>query len=156
MKRMLTICLCVLLCAALFGCSAEKKETKTTTQAPTTQVNKVDVDLTTLSSTMVYSEVYNMMVTPENYEGKTVKMKGNFAVYTNQEQTQNYYTVVVQDATACCAQGLEFIWEGHDDPRDVLTEGQEVTVIGEFQTYMEGETQYCHLITDDVEYTPQT
>ena len=31
-----------------------------------------DVDLTNLSSTMVYSEVYNMMSTPENYIGKTV------------------------------------------------------------------------------------
>ena len=28
-----------------------------------------DVDLTVLSSTMVYSEVYNMMVSPDNYKG---------------------------------------------------------------------------------------
>ena len=32
----------------------------------------VDVDLTVLSSTMVYSEAYNMMYYPENYIGKTV------------------------------------------------------------------------------------
>ena len=30
-----------------------------------------------LSSTMVYSEVYNMMVDPESYIGKTVKMDGS-------------------------------------------------------------------------------
>jgi hypothetical protein len=35
---------------------------------------ELDVDLTTLTSTMVYSEVYNMVTTPEDYEGKIVKM----------------------------------------------------------------------------------
>ena len=40
---------------------------------------KVDVDLTVLSSTMVYSEVYNMLYNdPAHYLGKTVKAKGNF------------------------------------------------------------------------------
>ena len=39
---------------------------------------KVDVDLTVLSSTMVYSEVYNMLLfTPDSYLGKTVKMMGH-------------------------------------------------------------------------------
>ena len=43
---------------------------------------KVDVDLTVLSSTMVYSEVYNMLYFyPEDYYGKTVKANGIFAIY---------------------------------------------------------------------------
>ena len=37
---------------------------------------EIDVDLTKLSSSMVYSEVYNMMNEPEPYEGKMVKMQG--------------------------------------------------------------------------------
>ncbi len=40
---------------------------------------KVDVDLTVLSSTMVYSEVYNMLYNdPAHYLGKTVKARGIF------------------------------------------------------------------------------
>ena len=35
-----------------------------------------EVDLTGMSSTMVFAEVYNMMVEPESYEGKTVRMQG--------------------------------------------------------------------------------
>lgn len=35
----------------------------------------IDVDLTQLSSTMIYAEVYNMMVTPDEYVGKTVRME---------------------------------------------------------------------------------
>ena len=43
---------------------------------------KVDVDLTVLSSTMVYSEVYNMLYyDQESYYGKTVKANGIFAIY---------------------------------------------------------------------------
>ena len=36
----------------------------------------VDLDLTVLSSTMVYSEVFKMMMAPEEYEGTTIKMDG--------------------------------------------------------------------------------
>ena len=39
----------------------------------------IDVDLTALSSTMVYAEVYNMITAPEQYRGKVVKMEGLFA-----------------------------------------------------------------------------
>ena len=35
----------------------------------------IDVDLTQLSSTMVYSEVYAMVYEPDQYLGKTVKMR---------------------------------------------------------------------------------
>ena len=35
-----------------------------------------DINLTALSSTAVYAEVWNMMAVPESYIRKTVKMKG--------------------------------------------------------------------------------
>ena len=41
----------------------------------------VDIDLTKLSATMVYSEVFNMLYTPEDYLGKTVNMEGTFTEY---------------------------------------------------------------------------
>ena len=43
----------------------------------------VDYDLTQMSSDLVYATVYQMMVTPEEYEGKTFRIDGNFyATYT--------------------------------------------------------------------------
>ena len=48
---------------------------------PSQSASNLDVDLTTLSSTMVYSEVYNMMYEPDRYVGKRIKMDGQFAVY---------------------------------------------------------------------------
>ena len=106
----------------------------------------VDVDLTVLSSTMVYSEVYNMMYYPENYIGKTVKMKGMYAGYHDESTDKYYHACIIQDATACCAQGIEF--EPTDDyryPDDYPAEGQEVCVTGVFDTYKEGENIYCTL-----------
>ena len=113
----------------------------------------IDVDLTKLSSTMVYSEVYNMMTEPEAYLGKTVRMKGQFALYQATDANgqpmpeQIYFACVIADATACCQQGLEFILAGdYQYPDDYPLPGAEITVAGEFRTYMEGQYRYCHLV----------
>ena len=113
----------------------------------------VDVDLTVLSSTMVYSEVYNMLYNdPAHYLGKTVKARGEFSIY--QLVTDGVlqpdpvsYACIISDAAACCAEGMEFVLEGDlTYPDDYPELGTEITVIGEFQSYEEnGMTQY-HLV----------
>lgn len=106
----------------------------------------IDVDLTILSSTMVYSEVYNMMVTPDDYIGKVVKMAGPFAVYQNPDNGNLYYACIIQDATACCTQGLEFVLAGeYNFPEDYPEIGTDITVTGVFETYEEDGYQYCTL-----------
>jgi hypothetical protein len=106
----------------------------------------IDVDLTALSSTMVYSEVSNMMVEPEQYIGKTVKMDGLFAYY-HDEATDNYYfACIIQDATACCAQGIEFVLtDDYSYPEDYPQVDDEICVVGVFDTYQEGSYTYCTL-----------
>ena len=106
----------------------------------------VDVDLTALSSTMVYSEVLNIMTYPQTYVGKTVKMRGIFSYYHDEQTDQYYFGCIIQDATACCAQGIEFILT--DDylfPDDYPTEGEIVTVAGEFDIYKENGLDYFTL-----------
>lgn len=117
-----------------------------TTSIPADSANGVDVDLTALSSTMVYSEVYNMMASPEKYIGKTVKMKGPFAFY-HDEATDNYYfACIIRDATACCAQGIEFVLtDDYVYPDDYPDVDEEICVIGVFDTYQEGNYTYCTL-----------
>lgn len=112
----------------------------------------VDVDLTALSSTMVYAEVYQMMMEPESYVGKTVKMRGNY--YANfYEGTQRYYHfAVIADATACCSQGLEFLWQGtHSYPEDYPAEQAEIEITGVFESYEEEGNTYYHVVTDGVQ-----
>lgn len=104
--------------------------------AETRDPDAVDVDLTQLSSTMVYSEVYAMTAEPAQYYGKTVKMQGQFA--TQEYKGERLYACIVQDATACCAQGLEFeMDEALHYPDDYPEPGAEITVVGTFDSYKE-------------------
>ncbi|MBQ9157104.1 MAG: hypothetical protein IJ137_10040 [Eubacterium sp.] len=101
----------------------------------------IDVDLTTLSSSMVYSEVYNMMFEPDKYIGKTIKMEGQLTIYQDDTTGNTYYSCIVKDAAACCAQGMEFILADKSYPE----EGSNITVTGVFDTYTEDGYEYCTL-----------
>ncbi|MBR6999474.1 MAG: hypothetical protein IKI01_02545 [Lachnospiraceae bacterium] len=106
----------------------------------------VDVDLTCLSSTMVYAEVSNIVLSPEKYIGKTMKMDGLFAVYHDEETDQYYYACLIQDATACCQNGIEFVpADARKYPDDFPELGTNITVTGVFDTYEEGGYTYCTL-----------
>lgn len=106
----------------------------------------VDVDLTVLSSTMVYTEVYNMMTTPENYIGKTIKMDGAFSMFHDEQTDKYYFACIISDATACCSQGIEFeLTDEYSYPADYPEIGEEICVTGTFDTYREGEYEYCTL-----------
>lgn len=109
-------------------------------------MDKPDVDLTALSSTMVYSEVYSMMTEPDNYIGKVVKMKGSFTVFHDEGSSDYFFACIVKDATACCAQGIEFQLAGeHEYPKDYPYEGDEICVVGVYDTYRDGDSTYCTL-----------
>lgn len=104
----------------------------------TMQTENVDVDLSSLSATMVYAKVNDIVTNPTAYIGKTIKAKGVYDTsYFN--KTQKYYNyVVIKDATACCAQGLEFEYSGGYPDR-----GAEIVIVGVFGSYTElGLTYY--------------
>lgn len=110
-------------------------------QAKATAGGDVDVDLTKLTSTMVYSEVYNMVTEPSEYMGKTVRMKGITSVYHDDVDNNDYYACVIQDATACCAQGIEFVLNDGNYPEA----NTEVTVVGTFSSYKIEDYEYFTL-----------
>ena len=132
-------------------------ETTTTTEVTTTQpieeVN-VDVDLTKLSATMVYAEVNQMVTVPTDYMGKSVKMNGQLRVMHNDELNTDYFFVVIADATACCSQGIEFIWDNGNKvyPDDFPAEYTEVIVTGTFSSYDELGTTYYYIDADTLTY----
>ena len=128
----------------------QNADTQTTESAQGT-VNapeaSVDVDLSVMDSDMIYATVYQMMSDPEQYVGKTFRIKGKFYV-TYDEMTKNqYYYCVIKDATECCAQGLEFVWGdgSHIYPDEYPADGTEVVVDGTFELYTENDSKYCRL-----------
>ena len=105
-----------------------------------------DIDLTQLSSSMVYAQVNDMFVNPEQYVGKTVKANGTFDYFKDDKTGNEYFSVVIKDATACCAQGLEFVLDGdYTYPKDYPAQNAEITVTGKFNYYNEGENRYAQL-----------
>ncbi|SFN67097.1 hypothetical protein SAMN04487831_102364 [Pseudobutyrivibrio sp. UC1225] len=103
----------------------------------------VDIDLTVLSATFVYSEVYNMVMEPEVYIGEKVKMEGTCSIYTDEKTGKVYYACIIKDATQCCAQGLEFtLDEEKYTQEDYPKEGDFITISGTFDTYSEGANKY--------------
>lgn len=120
------------------------------TGAPAQSSDGTDVDLTALSSTMVYSEVYNMVTSPDSYMGKTVKMHGQLGIYygMNSDGSVNenkvYYACIIADALGCCSQGLEFELE---DDAEYPERGAYITVTGTFDKYEENGAIYC-VLTD--------
>ncbi len=109
-------------------------------QALTTEETKESesVDLTNLSDTMVYSEIYNMMMSPEDYIGKTITMEGTCAIYEGDTADEYYYACIISDATACCTQGIEFVLaDDYTYLEDYPDEGEKICVSGIFDTYKE-------------------
>ena len=161
---------CTILVFSLLGCSKGDIEEQTSNQEneEIVELNEkttknesnnttddgdenIEVDLTKLSSTMVYSEVYNIVMAPDDYIGKTIKMRGLFKIYPSQDSDKTYFAIVIPDATACCEQGFEFIWRGeHSFPEDYPTEDIEIEITGQLDTYEEDGYEYFYIVADDL------
>ena len=118
------------------------------TEAPVAESSAAEIDLTSMSSTMVYSYVYNMIVAPDDFIGQRFKIRG---VYDEQfwDQTNlTYHYIVIADATACCAQGLEFVLT---DPNAAYPQvDEEFEISGIFGTYVENGTLYIQITADQI------
>ena len=109
-------------------------------------VDGIDYDLTTMGSDLIYATVYLMMTDPDQFEGKMIKMKGQYlsAYYEPKKAYYNY--CFISDAAGCCSQGIEFaIKDKLKSPKDFPEDNTDIEVVGEFETYMEDGKMYCHL-----------
>lgn len=114
--------------------------------------NGFDVDLTAMSSSMVYAQVSDMITNPDSYKGKSVRAKGPFSYLKDNQTGNEYFAVIISDATACCSQGIEFVLEGNKQyPKDYPAVDTEITVTGTFNYYYEGQNIYCQLLDAKLE-----
>ncbi len=130
------VALVFILCAFM-GCSKNRANTDSAVQIQESAEQSeqlkqndgsVDFDLTSMNPNMIYAQVFNLMLSPEDYDGKTFKMTGSFLKLTGQNG-ETVYAVVVKDALACCQQGLEFKYDfaGNEPQPD-----QDITVTGRY------------------------
>ncbi|MBP5604217.1 MAG: hypothetical protein J6X60_01555 [Ruminiclostridium sp.] len=120
-----------------------------TTAAPGPSAGNVDIDLTKMNATMIYSIIYDLMVKPNDYYGKTLMVDGYFDTVVNEQLGVRYFFVVVPDATACCAQGLEFKRpEDRVYPDDYPEPGKGIRVRGVLGSYEENGQPYAYINAD--------
>ena len=131
------------------GCS--KKQTVAATPAEAPQQTKIDYDLSGMNFTMISSFFFQMLIEPETYENKTFKIKGSFQTFENPDGELPYFSVIMNDATMCCQEGMDFVWEGdHKWPQDYPPEGTEISIIGKYIVTEEDGFSYNYLLASDV------
>ena len=100
----------------------------------------VDIDLTKMSATMVYSTVFNMVNNPTNFVGKTMRMRGEYTTYPI-SALETIHACLVRDAAGCCSQGLEFVLSNRNYP----TGAGEITVVGTIAVQKISGKYVCYL-----------
>ena len=122
MKKTLCLILTfVVILTAFAGCSGKKSE-------------KEVIDLTAKSGEEAYAEIFKMIGSPDDYKGKTVKVRGEFE-YADDEATgvRHYSCMVSSDEDG--KQGIEFKTAEELDFVDYPVIFSEIEVEGTFDTY---------------------
>ncbi len=142
MSSFFKIAFAALFLAIFSGCSKKKNEIQTSFAIPENSLpaeaapsEKIDFDLTKMNANIVYAQVFEMMIEPEKYQGKRIKMRGNFEIFKNTAEiakiagSPESYSVIISDALACCRQGISFHYDFKDG---APAKGCEITVTGTF------------------------
>ena len=131
MKKCFYFLLVILIVAQFTGCGKKYE-------------GDVDVDLTTMSGTMVYSYVADMLANPDNYKGKVVRMAGD-----SNTTHGGTHSCIIYDALGCCAEGMEYSLKDMD--LDYPQDGDKITVVGKFATYKQNGNLHYTLIESQLE-----
>lgn len=159
MKKIISgiIALCLLTVVLFSGCADSSgndnnsvSESSETSASETVSGDNF-VDLTKMSGTVVYAQVYDIVTMPAYYIGKTIKLSGQFYADYYDQTDKYYFYAVISDALGCCQQGLEFIWNGdHKYPDDYPADGDTIEITGVFGSYEELGVTYYYLSVDDI------
>ena len=123
------------------------------TPQPLSETETGELDLTDMSGTMLYTMIYNMMMQPDDYLGRTIRVKGQFSAYVDEKSGKSYYACYIADAAGCCAQGLEFLpADALAYPDDFPEPGTDITVSGEFDLIKE-ENGFRYFVLKDASFT---
>lgn len=89
----------------------------------------VELDLSKMNADFAYAFIFQIVVEPEKYEGKTVRMSGTYEAYYDNAPYGRHDYCIITDVLACCAQGLEF----ESQKVSGIEPGQKITVSGKLK-----------------------
>lgn len=153
-RKIVTALVCGLLFECMHGCTAVKpqffQEQETVSESEEPE-DGIDLNLAGQSSTIVYSEVYSMMISPEDYRHKTIRICGYLSEGRN-SRGEKAPVCLIPDAAKCCAQGMLFDWKGdHSFPEDYPAIGEQIVIQGVFDYSTDGNYIYPELLEAEME-----
>lgn len=166
MKKVLYVALTILLTLCVSGCSnrdllnqnsvnqnsvsqntESQAENNTTQENETPSLDNVEIDLSQFTGDELYNRVSDMMSNPNEHIGKVVKISAPFGVLeATPANPRNYFGCICFDNDQCHMAVLEFVCA--DDlqyPDDYPKTGENITVVGVFNTYLEAHATFCQL-----------
>lgn len=135
-KIWLMLLLAALLVLLLSGCGSggADKTPEPAQTAASAEPAVIEVDIARLNDTMAYAQMYTIVNNPQEYVGKTAKLKGSYVPIQDPTREGLYYHfLVVSDITACCEIGVEFFLDGYRYPEDYPQEYAKVELEGVFE-----------------------
>lgn len=109
------------------------------------------IDISAAEATAAYSVLFLVAVAPENYEGKTLRLRGDYKSYYDAERDIQYMACFLSDATACCSQSIYMVMDDPPAPDALPPDGSVVTAEGVVERYvMEDGTPSVRLVHTEI------
>ena len=148
LRKILNLLASAAVCICLLGCSGENEtpiyetDKKNTADSPSIQTNEpAEIDLSQFNKQMTYAEILGLHMSPEEYLGKVIKLKGIFDRYCEVDESRNpiqekmHLGIIVSDAMGCCSLPLDFVLAVDKELDDLPELGTEITVSGKVTQY---------------------
>ena len=111
----------------------------------------IDIDLTIFGSTMLTAKLNDIMQNASLHVGKSIRVSGSYVSEYYEPTEKDYHYIIIDGADACCAQGIEFIWNGeHTYPNDYPQFQERIEIVGVYSCYEELGFEYYYLAVDDL------
>ena len=115
-------------------------------QNESSQSLTIDLDLTEYTSTVADAYLKQLQDNMDKYRGITVKARGEYIHFKDPNTNKDYYNCIF--ASTCCPNGLEFILS--DESKYPTEDGENITVVGNFNYYEENGVVYFNLINAEL------
>ncbi len=146
----------ILFCLSLISCSNNATSNnidlqEQTSSSLTTNEKSVDIDLSSQSETMVISTLNSILMEPETYLGKSIKIKGIYTTQTDIETNVQYSYVSYIDTTSCCTLDLEYRYDNYD-PNKLPKLDDSIEIVGVLKSYEENDNTYYYIDAETFEF----
>ena len=105
--------------------------------------SKVALDFTKMNYNIASGVIFDMMIAPQKYKDKTMKIHGQF--YTEVHNDKRIFAILIWDLTGCCPTGMTIVpLSSMKYPADFPKQDEYVTVVGTLELLeMDGEETLC-------------